>query len=91
VSVRVQSSTHELQLFETADIPRVVIASARWATEPGAERIPGWREKDEAWLFGEGDARRLELYDFHPDGSALWTWLSITRGASVERRFVKRA
>lgn len=80
-----------MELFEVADIPRVVTPSARWAAEPGAERIPGWREKDEAWLFGEGDARRLEIYDFHPDGSVLWTWLSITRASSVERRFVKRA
>lgn len=91
VSVRVQSSTHAVELFETADIPRVVVPAARWAAEPGAERIPGWGEKDESWLFGEGDARRLEIYHFHPDGSALWTWLSMTRLASVERRFVKRA
>ena len=36
------------------------------------------------------EARRIESYHYHPDGSALWTWLSITRLASVERRFVKR-
>jgi hypothetical protein len=91
VSLRVQASTHEVELLDTADIPRVVIPAARWAAEPGAERFPGWRDKDESWLLGAGDARRLESYYFYPDGSALWTWLSVTRAASVERRFVQRA
>lgn len=65
-----------------------VVPPERWGEIAGAVRHRGPRECDAIWTIPDGESVRVEAYHHHHEGPLrLWRWVSLSREASIERRF----